>query len=435
MRVATPVIVIFAFVSLISQRCAAGGTAVGDQFQVNTNTSGNQVAYSVALDADGDFVVVWESYSGAPPYAFIEGQRYASDGTAIGGEFQINAYKTDRQGRPSVAMHPDGGFVVAWDSYVSSGSDSSDLSIQAQRYASDGTIVGANFQVNTYTTRNQLFPSVATDATGDFLVTWQSNKNAPVSSQIQGQRYSSDGMAVGGEFTVNTTTTSEQRYPSVAMTAAGDFVVVWDSLGSSGSDSYGFSIQGQRYASDGTVLGGEFQVNTSTTLNECCPSVALDAAGGFVVAWDGLDPGGSGIPSIQGRRFASDGTGIGGDFQVNTYFRELQAGANVAMDADGDFVVTWVSKDFDGSYGNTKAQCYTADGTAVGGEFLVNTYTTGEQKIGPLAMTAEGDFIVVWTSRGSPGTDTSGTSVQGQRFTLGIIFADGFESGDTSAWE
>jgi hypothetical protein len=40
---------------------------------------------------------------------------------------------------------------------------------------------------------------------------------------------------------------------------------------------------------------------------------------------------------------------------------------------------------------------------------------------------------VVWVSDGSSGTDTSGTSIQGQRFAL-PLFSDGFESGDTSVW-
>ena len=45
----------------------------------------------------------------------------------------------------------------------------------------------------------------------------------------------------------------------------GDFVVVWESNGSSGTDTSSWSIQGQRYASNGSTLGAQFQVNTYTT--------------------------------------------------------------------------------------------------------------------------------------------------------------------------
>ena len=66
-------------------------------------------------------------------------------------------------------------------------------------------------------------------------------------SSIQGQRYASDGSAQGGEFQVNTYTTDSQLRPSVAAAANGDFTVVWDSVGSSMLDTSQSSIQGQHY--------------------------------------------------------------------------------------------------------------------------------------------------------------------------------------------
>ena len=48
----------------------------------------------------------------------------------------------------------------------------------------------------------------------------------------------------------------------MAMDTDGDFVVVWDSLGSFGTASSSDSIQGQHFASDGSIVGGEFQINT-----------------------------------------------------------------------------------------------------------------------------------------------------------------------------
>ncbi len=53
---------------------------------------------------------------------------------------------------------------------------------------------------------------------------------------------------MGTQLRVNTVTTEDQLNPSVAVDADGDFVVVWESNGSSGSDTDSTSIQGQRYA-------------------------------------------------------------------------------------------------------------------------------------------------------------------------------------------
>ena len=57
---------------------ALGATPVGGEFQVNSYTTSFQRIPSVAVDADGDFVVVWESTQGAFDSFFrsIQGQRW-----------------------------------------------------------------------------------------------------------------------------------------------------------------------------------------------------------------------------------------------------------------------------------------------------------------------------------------------------------------------
>src|SRR2546423_1494815 len=90
---------------------------------------------------------------------------------------------------------------------------------------------------------------------------------------------------VGGEFRVNSYTTSVQRSGKAAFDAAGDFVVVWQS---SGQDGDGYGIYAQRYSSAGVPQGGEFRANTSTTGHQAGPAVAMDAAGDFVIAWNSI---------------------------------------------------------------------------------------------------------------------------------------------------
>ena len=398
------------------------GTARADDVQVNTYTTNNQRDASVAMGADGDFVVVWGSLgSGGTDSSenSIQGQRFAADGSAAGGEFQVNTYTTSYQSAPAVAMDADGDFVAAWLSTGSYGTDSSGGSVQCQRYAADGSPQGGQFQVNTYTVGGQYNIAVAMDADGDFVVAWHSRGSSGTdqsNGSIQGQRYTADGSLAGDEFQVNTYTTSRQFGVSVAVDADGDFVVVWGSLGSFGTDSSGYSIQGQRYAADGSAVGGEFQVNTYTTDRQVRPAVAMDADGNFVVVWNSRGSFGtdSSDHSIQGQRYAADGSPAGGQFQVNTYTTGFQYKASVAMDADGDFVVAWhgASAGTDVSGLSVQGQRYAADGSPVGGEFQVNTFTSSEQSYPSVAAAADGHFVVAWRSEGSFGTDTSGFSVQ-----------------------
>ena len=109
--------------------------------------------------------------------------------------------------RPSVAVDSDGDFVVVWDSRGSVGSDSDGTSIQAERYDASGNTVGAEFQVNTYTTSDQSLPSVSVDSDGDFVVSLLNTSDAAddnTGGYLQGQRYDTRGNAVDAAFQFNT---------------------------------------------------------------------------------------------------------------------------------------------------------------------------------------------------------------------------------------
>ncbi len=414
----------------------------GPEFQVNSYTTGNQYAPAVASDASGNFVVVWQSDSSNgtdSDSTSVHGRRYASSGAPIGDEFQINSYTTRSQSHPAVASDATGNFVVVWRSYKGYGDD--DWSVQGQRYHSSGAKDGAEFQVNSYTTSKQQNPAVASDATGNFVVVWRSygsGGNDDDGYSVQGQRYGSDGLEIGAEFQVNSFTTNGQDATAVASDANGNFVVVWRSYGSSGTDSSSLSIQGQRYGSDGLEIGGEFQVNSYTTNFQISPAVASDATGNFVVVWQSYkDSVGddSSSWSVQGQRYGSDGLEIGGEFQVNSYTTSSQWYPAVASDSNGNFVVVWKSKGSNGTDSNgdsIQGQRYASSGTKVGGEFQVNSYTTSTQEYPAIASDATGNFVVAWSSDGSNGTDSDNYSVQGQRYDA--LFRDGFESNDTSRW-
>src|SRR6185295_9897914 len=139
---------------------------------------------------------------------------------------------------------------------------------------------GPEFLVNTYTTSGQAPPDVATDASGNFVVVWEGRNQDGTFASIFGQRFAASGTRVGSEFEINSYTTDSQRFPSVASDANGNFVVVWMSDGEDGS---GYGVFGRRFAASGAALGGEFQVNSFTTGNQRFPTVASDPNGNFVV--------------------------------------------------------------------------------------------------------------------------------------------------------
>ncbi|MCP5115581.1 MAG: hypothetical protein GY953_32540 [bacterium] len=93
----------------------AAQTPVGGLFQVNTTTRETQQWPAPAMAPDGAFVVVWEDVLLPQSHWEINGQLFAADGNPVGDEVQVNTYTPDPQTFASVAMGPDGSFVVVWD--------------------------------------------------------------------------------------------------------------------------------------------------------------------------------------------------------------------------------------------------------------------------------------------------------------------------------
>lgn len=240
--------------------------------------------------------------------------------------------------------------------------------------------VGPEFRVNTWTTSAQGYPSVATDASGNFVVVWQSRDQAGAGTyQVFGQRYSSAGARLGSEFRVSSSTVY-QRYPKVASSSTGDFVVVWRTGGYAATFA-------RRFSSTGVPLGDEFKVNPSGYAGH--PGVAADAAGDFVVSWFSFT-------DIEAMRFSSTGAPLGGAFRVDDGTTDSLSMPAIAADASGDFVVVWLDNGRDGSANGVFGQRFGSDGAPRGAEFQVNVSTPGTQNQPAVALDSTGNFVVVW---------------------------------------
>jgi hypothetical protein len=336
-----------------ARRYDATGLVAGAEFQVNTFTGNNQAGVPdvqrVAFDARGNFVVVWTGYGDDGSEYGVFGRRFDAFGGPRGSEFRVNQYTTNSQFDAAVSMAPDGRFVVAWASYLQDGSGAA---VMARRYSADGSPIGDEVQLNTFTTNSQHVPAVAMDASGGFVIAWSDGAQDGNGAGIVGTRVHSSGAVLVPPFVINTFTTGTQSQPSVAMDAAGNFVVVWQSRYQDG-DQHG--IYGQRFSAALAAQGGEFRVNVDTTSDQTYPSAAMDAAGNFVVVWQAQGGDGDGF-GIIGRRYDRTGAPRGQEFVVNTYTTYFQFDPSMAGDAVGNFVVAWTSYDQDGDRGSVQAQ-------------------------------------------------------------------------------
>jgi hypothetical protein len=326
----------FAGNDIYMQRYNSLGTPLDAEIQVNPEWQGEQSSPDVAVAPDGSFVVTWHSDTGDDgDQTGIYARRFNADGQAAGDEFLVNTFTTNRQEGPAVAVDDNGNFVITWHSLEQDGSN---WGVYAQRFDAAGNPVDTEFRVNSQSTNEQSSPEVAVDTDGDFVVVWQSWIQDGSEFGVYAQRYDSNGAPKGTEFQVNTYTSLEQRDPSVAMDTAGNFTVLWESESQDGSS---WAVMGQRFLADGSPIGGEFRVYPYTDF-QANPSIGLAGDGSFVVAWDSNGQDGSGR-GIYVQRYAADGSVIGGEFCANTYTSNDQTESGVAIGSGDRFLVAWSS--------------------------------------------------------------------------------------------
>jgi hypothetical protein len=362
-----------------------GLVPVGPETLVNVTTAGTQQTSSndalnyalnninaVASDGQGSYVVAWAG-NGSGDADGVFARLYGPNGRPRTGELLVNTTDTGVQADPVVAMSGNGSFVVAWRSAGG---------IYAQRYDDAGVAQGTEFAVFSPTSRiSSAALGIGMDGSGNFAVLYATWFSGGPTYYVQ--RYSAAGVARGRPILVVGTGLINIG-ASLAMSSTGTFVVTWSDAGND------IDVFAQRYSSAGQAIGSRITV-ASTSDTERSPSVAMDADGNFVVAWEFHG-------SAHGRAaqiFNADGTPRGRSFVYSDNGGGSGNRMPVAFDSSG--IVFAYGSDIGV---NISARRYTTDGAPVGADFMVNTTLAGLQQFPSVALTGGGTFVVTWDGSG-----------------------------------
>ncbi|NKE64293.1 hypothetical protein RAMLITH_00545 [Ramlibacter sp. RBP-2] len=374
--------------------------AVAD-LRVNTTLPAVQEWSRVSPLADGGFVVTWETnvtssgkYGGSSFQSFA--QRYDAAGAPVGPELLVSAATNMHQG-PTAAALADGGFVVTWKASNGLSSD-----ILLQRYDAGGAKVGAAVTVASHGAVNDQTPEVLALGNG-FVVAWSAPDGS--GTGIFAQRFDASGAKVGAAVQVNTSGTaatpagaSQQTDPALALLADGSYVVSWAS-----SDGSGSQVFMQRFDATGARIGGE----TLLTGNGSSPDVVANAAGGFLLTW--LEAG-----HVQAQRFDATGAGLGSPTQVDTATPDIAFPVATAL-PDGGYLVAWQS-----TWSDVYGQRLDAAGQRVGVETVLSGSAADQQRYPDVATLANGSTLATWTG-GSTQAYTGTADVYLQRFDADLM--------------
>lgn len=385
-----------ALAGLFCRAPLAGPLVLGEEFQVNQTTDVRDSAPATAMSAGGDFVVAWQTFS-VSTIPTIYARLYDRNGQPRGPNFAVNTTNTRAgQNSPDVAMDAEGDFVVAW-SMVTGGS----AEIYARRFAADGTPLSGETLVNTSVTGNQWAPRIAMNADGAYVVTWLDQESAGGSLfHVRAQAFDGNGQRVGLQPALLDLTEQGGAFPrlGVTMDTDGDYTIAYTGFHAGPGTAYSI-IGSSRFTLAGALLDDEHTVSGFGFVDAVqfgSIVTAGDARGNTAYVFtrrkgEGAQPeelyeshGPSGAPDVLDEV-------VGPAIDLYPKYQP-----SLGFAANGQAAVAWTMPDADAT--GVFVQRYSPQARPIGAALQINTYTTDTQQTPDVAIDANGDFVVAWES-------------------------------------
>jgi len=207
----------------------------------------------------------------------------------------------------------------------------------------------------------------------------------------------------GVEYAIAGFLPQDQVKPWLGINSSGGYLVWQDNI----TDGNGLGVSALQLDSGFSGVLSPFRVNSIGAGDQENAQVALLQNGGAVFAWQG---GVQGFQHIYARFLSASKTWLANDVLVNTFTNNMQITPAIATLTNGNVIVTWAS------YGEVSsssmldiyAQILTPTGAKSGGEFLVNQFTSYNQRTPAVAALSNGRFVIVWVSEQERWTDAAG---------------------------
>ncbi|MCX8108647.1 MAG: fibronectin type III domain-containing protein [Verrucomicrobiae bacterium] len=303
--------------------------------RVNQTTAGDQENAAVEILADGGAMFVWQGGQRGEEDIFV--RVMSRSGTFSTGEIVVNTFREGSQVTPAIARLRDGNVVVVWSSH---GQDGSMQGVFSQRLSPGGGKIGAETQVNQFSSYNQRSPAVAALEDGGYVVVWISEQQRYENSvDVYARRYDGQGIPVGNEFRVNTKNSSCAN-PAVCGLPGGGFMVVWSRLLPEEA-GHGWDVAACVFDKNGARRGEEIVINGTLLESQYSPQLAC-TGNRVLVVWVSERQDGS-REGIYARYVGIDGRPISDEFRVNTTSINRQIQPAVAGDNKKQFLVVWTS--------------------------------------------------------------------------------------------
>jgi hypothetical protein len=328
--------------------------------------------------------------------------------------FRLSSCANCTQHGPTVAGNASGDFMAAWDGVQ----NLVQQDVFGRFFGSADAPVDADFdlQSSPVPLPPQFDASAAADAQGNFVVAWATL--AGDQSQILVQRYDAKGNLVGPLIEAASDPSPSPSDPAdfnpvVAGAPGGGFVVAWIALPAGNTTGKPLRVMLRSFDAAGAPAGAAIQVSTSLPLGDR-PSLCVSGTGRIHAAWtvaDGLHPFEPTRAGVVVRRLTPAGVPLAGEQLVAPPVASESSTA-VACGPGNTYMVAWETDQPPATSGSDiVAQHFTRLGRAVGAPFLVNQAIGQHQKDPAIYHDPTGAYVIVW--QGTPG---GVNGVRGRRY-------------------
>lgn len=251
--------------------------------------------------------------------------------------------------------------------WAAQSADSSTSAILAQVLDPNGDPLDDPIVVNPDGETFGKLPTVAQDASGNFLVAWQTEFLDGTLDTISSRWLDANGNPLGDSFQMIPASDGQQADPAISADSLGNVMVTWTAYAVDGSSSGIYLLD---VLDGGLPTDSPMAVSDPSQVAASSSQVQASPQGSFVVAWNGTDATG-GTPGVYFQRFNPHHQRVGQPRRTGHSATERRRLVQLAVDKQGSFRLRWESHSQSGELLGVFEQAFSSDGNENGGETLI----------------------------------------------------------------